>query len=93
MFKPIGSGVLDKECEQGLLSHLNEDEFLSAYGLHSLSKRDPAYDPKRQFAFDVLKEAQPPQAASPPIRRPTQFRSANRPWVTSFATARCSNAA
>jgi len=44
MFKPIGSGVLDKECEDGLLSHLNEDEFLSAYGLHSLSKRDPAYD-------------------------------------------------
>ncbi|MCL5096583.1 MAG: hypothetical protein M1608_03420 [Candidatus Omnitrophica bacterium] len=44
MFKPIGSGVLDKECEEGLLSHLNEAEFLSAYGLHSLSKRDPAYD-------------------------------------------------
>jgi len=44
MFKPIGSGVLDKECEAGLLSHLNEEEFLSAYGLHSLSKRDPAFD-------------------------------------------------
>ena len=44
MFKPIGSGVLDKECEEGLLSHLNENEFLSACGLHSLSKRDPAYD-------------------------------------------------
>jgi hypothetical protein len=44
MFKPIGSGVLDEECEQGLLSHLNEEEFLSAYGLHSLSKRDPAFD-------------------------------------------------
>jgi hypothetical protein len=44
MFKPVGSGVLDKECEEGLLSHFNEDEFLSAYGLHSLSKRDPAYD-------------------------------------------------
>ena len=44
MFKPIGSGVLDQECEEGLLSHLNEDEFLSAYGLHSISKRDPAYD-------------------------------------------------
>ncbi|MEX0642559.1 MAG: hypothetical protein WD468_07650 [Pirellulales bacterium] len=49
MFKPIGSGVLDQECEAGLLSHLNEDEFLSAYGLHSLSKRDPAYD---QFDID-----------------------------------------
>ena len=44
MFKPIGSGVLDSECEQGLVSHLNEREFLSDYGLHSLSKRDPAYD-------------------------------------------------
>ena len=44
IFKPVGSGVLDKECEEGLLSHLNDDEFLSAYGLHSISKRDPAYD-------------------------------------------------
>jgi len=44
MFKILGSGVLDHECEAGLLSHLNEAEFLSAYGLHSLSKRDPAYD-------------------------------------------------
>jgi len=44
MFKPVGTGVLDPECEEGLLSHLNESEFLSAYGLHSLSKRDPAYD-------------------------------------------------
>lgn len=44
LFKPVGTGALDKECEDGLLSHLNEDEFLSAYGLHSLSKRDPAYD-------------------------------------------------
>jgi hypothetical protein len=44
MFKPLGSGALDKECEDGLVSHLNEKEFLSNYGLHSLSKRDPAYD-------------------------------------------------
>jgi hypothetical protein len=44
MFKPVGSGVFDKECEAGLLSHLNPEEFLSAYGLHSLSKHDPAYD-------------------------------------------------
>jgi len=44
MFKIIGSGVLDEECEEGLLGHLNENEFLSAFGLHSLSKRDPAYD-------------------------------------------------
>jgi len=44
MFKPIGSGVLDRECEDGLLSHLNEFEFLSPFGLHSISKRDPAFD-------------------------------------------------
>jgi hypothetical protein len=44
VFKLIGSKVLDKEQEEGLLSHLNDDEFLSAYGLHSMSKRDAAYD-------------------------------------------------
>lgn len=44
MFKPLGSGVFDKECEKGLLSHLNDHEFLSDYGLHSLSKLDPAFD-------------------------------------------------
>jgi len=44
MFKMIGGGVLDKEQEDGLVSHLNEEEFLSAYGLHSMSKKDPAYD-------------------------------------------------
>jgi len=44
MFKAVGSGVLDKECEESLLRHLNPDEFLSAYGLHSISKRDPAFD-------------------------------------------------
>jgi glycogen debranching enzyme len=35
---------LDQEVESGLLSHLNEKEFLSDYGLHSISKLDPAYD-------------------------------------------------
>jgi len=44
MFKLIGSPVLDADQERGLLSHLNEDEFLSDYGLHSMSKKDPAYD-------------------------------------------------
>jgi hypothetical protein len=44
VFKLIGSKVLDKEQEEGLLSHLNDDEFLSAYGLHSMAKQDPAYD-------------------------------------------------
>ncbi|MCY2954335.1 MAG: hypothetical protein NTU53_20580 [Planctomycetota bacterium] len=45
MFKLFGSGVLDDQMEKGLLSHLNEREFLSQYGLHSLAKHDIAYDP------------------------------------------------
>jgi hypothetical protein len=49
MFKLIGSPVLDKDQEEGLLSHLNEREFLSPFGLHSMSKQDPAYD---QVDFD-----------------------------------------
>lgn len=44
MFMLLGSGVLDAEESEGLLSHLNEEEFLSAYGLHSMSKLDEAYD-------------------------------------------------
>lgn len=43
MFYLLGSGVLDDEEEAGLLSHLNESEFLSEFGLHSLGKPDPAY--------------------------------------------------
>ncbi|MEI6578353.1 MAG: hypothetical protein WCN92_02685 [Eubacteriales bacterium] len=45
MFKLIGSGILDTEELNGLLSHLTEDEFLSRFGLNSLSKKDQAYDP------------------------------------------------
>lgn len=45
MFYLLGSGVLDQETESGLLSHLNDQEFLGHYGLHSLAKTDPAYDP------------------------------------------------
>ena len=45
IFKLFGSQVLDAEEEEGLLNHLNnEDEFLSEFGLHSLSKTDIAYD-------------------------------------------------
>lgn len=44
MFKLFGSGVLDAEQEAGLLSHLNDTEFFSAQGLHSMSKTDVAYD-------------------------------------------------
>lgn len=44
MFMIISSDVLDNEQRNGLVSHLNDDEFLGAYGLHSISKQDPAYD-------------------------------------------------
>ncbi len=45
IFKLFNSRVLDTEEEAGLLVHLtNEKEFLSEFGLHSLSKTDPAYD-------------------------------------------------
>jgi len=44
VFKLLGSPVLDEDQERGLLSHWNEEEFLGAFGLHSLSKRDEAYD-------------------------------------------------
>jgi hypothetical protein len=45
MFKLFGSSVLDEEEELGLLEHLNTREFLSEYGLHSMAKGDPSYDP------------------------------------------------
>jgi len=44
MFKLFNSPVLDDEQVSGLLSHLNEAEFLSEFGLHSMSKTDSAYD-------------------------------------------------
>ena len=44
LFKLFESNVLDEEIKQGLLSHLNEEEFLSTYGMHSMSKKDPGYD-------------------------------------------------
>jgi hypothetical protein len=44
MFKLFSTGFLDREMEAGLLSHLNEKEFLSEYGMHSMAKHDPAYD-------------------------------------------------
>lgn len=47
MFFLLGSNVLDQDQVLGLVSHLNENEFLSEYGLHSLSKKEIglAYDP------------------------------------------------
>jgi hypothetical protein len=44
MFMLLNSDVIDDEIKQGLLSHLNEEEFLSDYGLLSMSKKDMAYD-------------------------------------------------
>ncbi|MBN2292402.1 MAG: hypothetical protein JXM70_08255 [Pirellulales bacterium] len=44
MFKLFGSSVLDEETEAGLMSHLDEKEFLSEHGLHSLAKGDAEYD-------------------------------------------------
>lgn len=44
MYTLVGTGVFDEEVESGLLSHLNEQEFLGDYGIHSISKLDPAYD-------------------------------------------------
>jgi hypothetical protein len=43
MFYLLGVGVLDNEEESGLLTHLNDNEFQSEYGLYSLAKQDPAY--------------------------------------------------
>ena len=44
MFKFLDSGVIDEKERQALISHLNEREFLSKFGLHSMSKLDIAYD-------------------------------------------------
>ena len=47
MFKALGWGdwVLDSDAQAVLMRHLmNPAEFLGEYGIHSLSKLDPAYD-------------------------------------------------
>lgn len=44
MFKFLNSPVIDKTEREGLVSHLNDREFLSKFGLHSMSKLDPQYD-------------------------------------------------
>ncbi|MBQ6474128.1 MAG: hypothetical protein IJJ33_19220 [Victivallales bacterium] len=46
MFKALGWGdwALEPEAEQALLKHLMADgEFLGPFGMHSLSRKDPAY--------------------------------------------------
>jgi hypothetical protein len=49
MFKLIAYGAISDEEEAALIGHINEREFLSEFGFHSLSKLDPAYD---QVDFD-----------------------------------------
>lgn len=49
MFKFLNSGVIDIHEREGLISHLNEKEFLSKFGLHSMSKTDSQYD---QYDYD-----------------------------------------
>lgn len=44
MFKFLESPVIDDAHREKLIAHLNETEFLSKFGLHSMSKTDPAYD-------------------------------------------------
>lgn len=45
IFDVLRTGILTKDQERAIVSHLNEQEFLSEYGVHSLSKRDAGYDP------------------------------------------------
>ena len=44
VFDLMRDGLLPKGHQDAILSHLNEREFLSPYGVHSLSKTDPGYD-------------------------------------------------
>jgi len=44
MFKLIGNGAINGREEQAMVDHINEDEFLSEFGMHSIGKQDPAYD-------------------------------------------------
>jgi hypothetical protein len=44
IFYLLNSGVIDNEIKQGLLTHLNDSEFLTNYGFLSMSKKDLEYD-------------------------------------------------
>ncbi len=44
MFKFLDSPVIDDDTRRKLIAHLNDEEFLSKFGLHSMSKKDVAYD-------------------------------------------------
>ncbi|MCX7049464.1 MAG: hypothetical protein NTX50_28760 [Candidatus Sumerlaeota bacterium] len=45
IFDLLRLDILDAQRQEAILRRLNEQEFLSAYGVHSLSKREPGYDP------------------------------------------------
>lgn len=44
IFDALRADLLNPEQAAGLVGHLNEREFLSEWGVHSLSKPDPGYD-------------------------------------------------
>jgi hypothetical protein len=44
IFYLLNSGVIDGDIKKGLLSHLNDSEFLTNYGFLSMSKKDDQYD-------------------------------------------------
>lgn len=46
IFDLLRFDILDEAKQKAILGHLNDKEFLSKYGVHSLSKKDPGYDPK-----------------------------------------------
>lgn len=45
IFELLQTKMLPSSISDAMVSHLNEEEFLSEYGVHSISKRDPIYDP------------------------------------------------
>lgn len=45
IFDMLRFGFLDAEKRAALVKHLNDGEFLSDFGVHSMSKRDRGYDP------------------------------------------------
>lgn len=45
IFDMLRFDILNEEQKQGIVTHLNDKEFLSEWGPHSLSKTDSGYDP------------------------------------------------
>jgi hypothetical protein len=44
IFDLLRQGILTPTEREGILTHLNDREFLSQWGVHSLAKTDPGYD-------------------------------------------------